>query len=127
MLFDHVDLRVSDLNKVRGLYNTLLSAMGFTQVAEDADSICYSTPAGDRAAPFFGINLDPRHAPNGSRIALRASSRAEVDRLSELARVAGAAAFEAPHECLEYRPRYYASFFEDPDGNKLEICYRETP
>ena len=24
-------------------------------------------------------------------------------------------------------PGYYAFFFEDPDGNKLEICCRESP
>ena len=127
MLFDHVDLRVSDLAKVRSLYNTLLPAMGFTSVVEDADSICFYAPGDDRAAPFFGLDLDPSHRPNGSRIALRAASRAEVDRLSELARSAGARHFEAPHVCDEYRPFYYASFFEDPDGNKLEICYRKMP
>lgn len=127
MLFDHVDLRVSDLTKARSLYNTLLPAMGFTNVVEDANSICYYAPGDDRAAPFFGLDLDPDHRPNGSRIALRASSSAEVDRLSELARSAGALNFEAPQVCAEYRPLYYASFFEDPDGNKLEICYREMP
>ncbi len=127
MLFDHVDLRVSDLAKVRRLYNTLLPAMGFTRVVEDADSICYYHPGDDRSEPFFGIDADPNHRPNGSRIALRAGSRAEVDRLSELARTAGATAFEPAHLCEEYRPLYYASFFEDPDGNKLEICYREMP
>ena len=26
-----------------------------------------------------------------------------------------------------YSPGYYAFFFEDPDGNKLEICCREQP
>ncbi|MEY2519385.1 MAG: hypothetical protein QOF24_1144, partial [Verrucomicrobiota bacterium] len=25
-----------------------------------------------------------------------------------------------------YSPGYYAVFFEDPDGNKLEVCYRES-
>jgi hypothetical protein len=29
--------------------------------------------------------------------------------------------------CAEYSPGYYAVFFEDPDGNKLEICCREQP
>ena len=56
---------------------------------------------------------------------MRAADRAEVDRLAAIAREAGAAAFEAPHVCEEYTPFYYAAFFEDADGNKLEICYRE--
>lgn len=29
--------------------------------------------------------------------------------------------------CEDYTPHYYAVFFEDPDGNKLEICYRWPP
>jgi catechol 2,3-dioxygenase-like lactoylglutathione lyase family enzyme len=126
MLFDHVDLRVSDLTKVRHLYDTLLPAIGCSRVVEDADSICYYVP-GEERAPFFGIDVDPDHRPNGSRLALRAASRAEVDRLAELARSAGAAAYEPPHVCEEYTPFYYAAFFEDADGNKLEICFRAAP
>jgi catechol 2,3-dioxygenase-like lactoylglutathione lyase family enzyme len=127
MLFDHVDLRVSDLGRVRGLYDTLLPAMGFSRIAEDADSVCYYCPGEDRSAPFFGLALDPNHRPNGTRIAIRAADRAGVDCLAGLAQRAGAAAFEAAHVCAEYKPFYYATFFEDADGNKLEICYRAAP
>jgi catechol 2,3-dioxygenase-like lactoylglutathione lyase family enzyme len=126
MLFDHVDLRVSDLSRVRGLYDALLPAMGFSRIAEDADSICYYRPGDDRSAPFFGLDVDPDHRPNGSRVALRGANRAEVDRLAAIARDAGAAAFEPPQVCEEYTPFYYAAFFEDADGNKLELCYREA-
>jgi catechol 2,3-dioxygenase-like lactoylglutathione lyase family enzyme len=127
VLFDHVDLRVSDFAKVRRLYNALLPAMGFTRISEDDESVCYYAPADDRSMPFFCINADPDHRPNGSRVALYARGRNEVDRLAEVARVAGATAFEPPHLCTEYTPHYYATFFEDADGNKLEICYREKP
>jgi catechol 2,3-dioxygenase-like lactoylglutathione lyase family enzyme len=118
---------VSDLTKVRALYDALLPAMGYSHVAEDAESICYYRPGGDRSAPFFGLDLEPGHRPNGSRIALRAAGRADVDRLAAIARAAGATAFEAPEVCEEYTPVYYAAFFEDADGNKFEICYREPP
>ena len=127
MLFDHCDLRVSDLTKVRGLYDALLPAMGFGRIEEDSETICYYTADRDRSKPFFGIDADPGHRPNGSRIALRARSREDVDRLAAVARAAGAGAYEAPHICHEYTPFYYAAFFEDADGNKLEVCYREEP
>jgi catechol 2,3-dioxygenase-like lactoylglutathione lyase family enzyme len=127
MLFDHVDLRVSGFSAVRELYNTLLGALGFTRIAEDSDSICYYRPGEERSAPFLGLVADPNHRPNGTRIALRAASREEVDRLAEVARSAGAQAFEPPHVCEEYTPFYYATFFEDADGNKLEICFRAEP
>jgi glyoxylase I family protein len=127
MLFDHVDLRVSNLAKVRPLYDALLRAMGFARIAEDAETICYYHPEDDRANPFFCLVADPSHRPNGSRIALRAAGRGEVDRLGAVAKDAGAQAFEPPHLCEEYSPLYYATFFEDADGNKLEICFREAP
>jgi catechol 2,3-dioxygenase-like lactoylglutathione lyase family enzyme len=127
MLFDHVDLRVRDFSKVRKLYDSLLPAMGFTRIDEDPDTICYYRQDADRSAPFLGLNLDPGHRPNGTRLALRAASRSEVDRLAETARMAGASAFEPPHVCEEYTPFYYAAFFEDAEGNKLEICYRSEP
>jgi catechol 2,3-dioxygenase-like lactoylglutathione lyase family enzyme len=127
MLFDHADARVRSLDKARPLYDALLPAMGFTRTSEDADSICYYRPGGDRSAPFFCIDLDQEHRPNGTRIALRAGSRAEVDRLAAIAREAGATAFEGPEICEDYTPLYYAAFFEDAEGNKLEICYREAP
>jgi hypothetical protein len=86
MLFDHVDLRVSDFGKTRQLYDALLPAMGYTRIAEDEESICYYRPNPDRKEPFFAINVDPGHRPNGSRIALRAGDRGEVDRLAAIAR-----------------------------------------
>jgi catechol 2,3-dioxygenase-like lactoylglutathione lyase family enzyme len=127
MLFDHIDLRVSDLAKVRPLYDVLLPAMGFSRVCADAESVCYYHPGDDRAEPFLGLVLDPGHQPNGTRLAFRASGRTDVDRLAQLARDAGAAAFEPAHVCEEYTPFYYATFFEDADGNKLEICFRQLP
>lgn len=46
-----------------------------------------------------------------------------VDRIA--ARIAPFAhAYEAPHACTEYTQTYYATFFEDAEGNKLEVCYR---
>ena len=127
MLIDHVDLRVSDFAKVRPLYDALLPAMGFTETGQDDETISYYRPGGRRTAPFFSIDVDPAHRPNGTRIALYASSRAEVDRLSSVAHSAGATAFEPAALIEEYSPFYYASFFEDADGNKLEICFREPP
>lgn len=127
MLYDHVDLRVSDVSKTRNLYDTLLPALGCTDLQEDWNSVCYYAPGVDRERAFFGIIAEPGHRPNGSRLAFRAGSIKEVDRLGQLAKQAGALSYEAPHVCAEYTPFYYAAFFEDADGNKLEICYRERP
>jgi catechol 2,3-dioxygenase-like lactoylglutathione lyase family enzyme len=42
-------------------------------------------------------------------------------------RQAGGKNLEGPEICVDYSPGYYAFFFEDPDGNKLEICCRKSP
>lgn len=126
MLYDHVDLRVSSFDKTRGLYDALLPAMGYERVVADAESICYYRQGDERLQAFLGLVLDPGHRPNQTRLAFRAPDRVQTDRLAEIARTAGARAFEPPHVCEEYTPLYYASFFEDADGNKLEICFRET-
>jgi predicted lactoylglutathione lyase len=50
-----------------------------------------------------------------------------VDNITELVRQIGGQNIEGPEICTEYSPGYYAVFFEDPDGNKLEVCCREQP
>ena len=69
---------------------------------------------------------DANHQPNGNRIAFWADSREGVDRIAEVVRRAGGRNLEDPEICQEYSPGYYAFFFEDPDGNKLEVCFRES-
>jgi predicted lactoylglutathione lyase len=123
-LYDHIDLRVSDLAEVRGLYDALLPAMGYSRLDEDGKNINYHLESDDRSKSFFGLMTDPQHRPNGTRIALRAASREDVDRLASIARQAGASSLEGPED-YGGSPRYYAAFFEDADGNKLEICFRE--
>ena len=126
MLFDHIDLRVSDLAKVRPLYDALMRGMGFSWfVTDDNGNINYHLPSQDRKEPFFGLMTDPQHRANGSRIAFRASSRDDVDRLAQVARAAGARSIEPPENYAGDAPWYYATFFADADGNRLEICYRE--
>ena len=124
MLYDHADVRVSNLEMSRSLFSALLPAMGFTRVVEDADSLSFQHPD-DTREPFFGVIVDSEHQPNGTRLAFRAEGRGDVDRLAAIALHAGAQAYEAPALCEEYSPSYYATFFEDRDGNKFEICYRE--
>ena len=123
-MIDHIDLRVRDLYVARSFYDPLMIAMGFTEFDVMGKDINYHTPGGAHSQPFFGLMEDPSHVPNGSRIAFRASSREEVDRLSEIARTNGARNYDRP-EPYHGSPRYYASFFEDPDCNRLEIVYRE--
>ena len=124
MLYDHVDFRVADLAAARPLYDALLPAMGYSKINADADSRGYHSPDEMGAQAFFWLVEDRAHVPGLTRIAFAAGSREDVDRLSLLARESGARCFEAPQLVPEYGATYYAAFFEDAEGNKLEICCR---
>lgn len=120
--FDHVDLRVRHLEEVRVFYETLLPALGFVRDARIEGWLQYeSSDAEGCAAEFFGVTESAGHVANENRIAFWAVSVQEVDRLAEAAVLAGALNVEGP----DYEsPGYYAAFFEDPSGNRLEICHR---
>lgn len=124
MLFDHVDMRVQNLALVRPFYDRLLAAMGFTNQNADEESVGYHYPGESGAEPFLWLIEEPGHRPSETRVAFAAPTRAEVDRWAQLAHESGARAFEAPQIVKEYGPAYYAAFFEDAEGNKLEICCR---
>lgn len=124
---DHIDLRVKNFDRAMKFYRKLLPELGFTCDRSDEIWGTFYSAGGDRPAEFFGFTEDREHQPNGTRIAFWAETRDEVDRVAELVRQNGGKILEGPGLCEEYSPGYYAFFFQDPDGNKLEICCRENP
>ena len=77
-----------------------------------------------KPSEFFCFEEEANHRPNDTRIAFWAETREQVDRVAQVVREAGGQNLEGPQIWPEYSPGYYAFFFEDPDGNKLEICCR---
>ena len=126
-ILDHIDLRVKDLKTAQKFYEKLLPALGFTCDRSDADWGTFYAIGEDKPSEFFAFDEDRQHQPNGTRIAFWAETREEVDRIAGLVRELGGGNLEGPEVCAGYSPGYYAFFFEDPDGNKLEICCREQP
>lgn len=120
---DHIDLRVPSLAAVRSFYTVLLPALGFSTDQSNESWFQFGTKKESGPEEFFGITESPRHVPNENRIAFWAESTAEVDRLADVVRRAGARNIEGPG--YDEGPGYYAVFFEDPCGNRLEICHRE--
>jgi catechol 2,3-dioxygenase-like lactoylglutathione lyase family enzyme len=123
MPFDHIDLRVPDLKAAEPFYRQLLPRLGFrTEEAIDG-WLQFIAGDGPGSAPFFGVTEDANHQPNANRIAFRAESTQEVDHLAAFIRELGACNIEGPGFETEAET-YYAVFFEDPWGNRLEICHR---
>ena len=124
-LFDHVDLRVKNRKAAQRFYDQLLPAIGF-RIDKSGEEWGLFEAEGGKAVDFFGFTEEADHRPNGTRIAFWADTREAVDTVAEVARKAGGRNIEGPEICTEYSPGYYAVFFEDPDGNKLEVCHRES-
>jgi catechol 2,3-dioxygenase-like lactoylglutathione lyase family enzyme len=125
-LFDHIDLRVKNRKAAQKFYAQILPAIGFTVDKSGEQWGLFEAP-GEKGVDFFGFTEETDHRPNGNRIAFWAESRAAIDNVTEVIRKAGGKNIEGPELCLDYSPGYYAVFFEDPDGNKLEVCFRESP
>ena len=123
-LFDHLDLRVSNIAAARPFYDAFLPALGFTRQQPDGPAWHYGVAGDKRDTPFIELNEEPGYRGGSTRFAFWADTEEEVNRLGEIVRAAGARAVEGPEYCADYTPGYYAVFFEDGDGNKWEICCR---
>ena len=124
MVFDHVDLRVADVARCRPFYDAFLRAFGFRGKPQ-SDGVHVYYRLEDRVVrEAIALIPEPGHRPNATRLAFCAQTPDDVDRIAAIAQTAGARAFEAPAPCPEIADPYYAAFFEDPDGNRLEIVCR---
>ena len=121
-LYDHIDLRVPSLEQAAPFYEALLPALGFTRRVDVEDWLQFES-TGEAAGAFFGVTESKTHVANENRIAFRAESDGEVDRVADVALDAGARNVEGP---MPYEPGSYAVFFEDPFGNRFEVCHREV-
>jgi len=129
--FHHFDLNVSDLAASKAIYGPVLGFLGYRMVKNDAAGCEWDLP-GDGRGAALGLKLcDPalaslahhRYAPGLHHLAWRASSRDDVDALHDLLIARGIPVLDPPAHYPQYSGDYYAVFFEDPDGIKLEFVH----
>jgi glyoxylase I family protein len=126
---DHLDLVVSNLERSLDFYRRLLEPLGYTRASEILGE------RGERVVYLGGpgaVSLSLRQAQTPGRydryrvgihhVAFEASSRGTVDERLNWVREQGLEIENDPEE-YGYRPGYYAGFFYDPDGIKLEIVH----
>ena len=130
---DHLDLVVTDLERSLAFYTELLGPLGFTEtseiVGERGERVIYISGAGDpevslreRQSDAHAVPYD-RYAVGIHHVAFVADERGQVDERAAWLREHGAEIESGPEE-YDYAPGYYAVFFYDPDGIKLEIVHR---
>lgn len=130
----HVDLSVSDLTASAAFYDVLLAHLGFRPLSGEAGNRIWIVDYG--AGATFELALQQanvsaerrpydRYAPGLHHLAFHASDRATVDEVHELMRSRGARVLDAPavYSGKDYSAGYYAVFFSDPDGMKVEVCH----
>ncbi len=123
-LFDHLDLRVRDLKEADAFYRLILPPLGFPTRGATPHCI-YFEAAGNHPKPeFIALIEDKNHTPNSSRIAFWCDTKEEVDAFAPVLSQTAAQNIEGPMFCPEYSSTYYAIFFNDPSGNRLEVCCR---
>ncbi|MDX1382366.1 MAG: VOC family protein [Thermoanaerobaculia bacterium] len=126
----HVDLTVTDMSRSLPFYESVLAELGYERLTEvGGEAPCWGQR--DRDGGLFGIALQTarsdapphdRYAPGLHHLAFHADSRADVDAFHGFLIAIGAEILDAPAE-YDYTPGYYAVFFADPDGLKLEVVY----
>ena len=124
----HVDLVVSSIERSLPFYRELLGPLGFHRIGEvegeRGETIWYfggpGSSIGVRQAQSLG-GID-RYRVGLHHVALAAPSRAVVDERYDWL-VGVGAEIESPPQEYAYMPGYYAVFFFDPDGIKLEIVH----
>jgi catechol 2,3-dioxygenase-like lactoylglutathione lyase family enzyme len=117
---DHLSIRVSDFAKSKVFYARLFAFLGFKVEAEYADTMGWSN-----GQTLFWIGQAERHRRKFligdvglHHYAFRLRSRKDVDELDAFLRDELQAEIVDP--AGEYYDDYYAVFFLDPDGLKLE-------
>lgn len=128
--FHHLDLSVIDPVKSRQLYALFLGHCGFTLKSAGEDWAGFGL--GDKRYPCITLlqargdnakRAHDRYTSGLHHLALRAKSREDVDALHAKLVKFGATILDPPQEYPDYGAGYYAVFFADPDGMKLEYVF----
>lgn len=117
-MIGYVTLGTNDLARNAPFYDAIAAEMGVGRMMEHPSYIAWGVPGGAAGvaltAPFDG---QPATVGNGVMVALEAKDAAQVDRIHAIALAHGGRCEGPPG------PRgdsgFYAGYFRDPDGNKL--------
>ncbi len=122
-MIGYVVLGTNDLARAASFYDELLAEMGVTRMMEfgkrgyawaasmDKPMLCIMTP-------FDG---KPATVGNGVMAGIAAESREQVDRIYKKALELGGTDEGPPGARAEGGDGFYAAYFRDLDGNKLDV------
>ena len=115
-IFDHVHLRVADLESSKRFYRTVMEPLGIPLMLDMPHLVQFANLA-------LSVDGPPSQ---GVHVSFVAAEPAQVDAFHEAGLAAGFADNGPPGE-REYGPPgmgYYAAYLLDPDGNNVEAVHR---
>lgn len=120
-MIGYVTLGTNDLPRAARFYDAIAAEMTTPRMMETETYIAWAIPGGPAGVaitlPYDG---QPATIGNGMMVALEARDKDQVDRLHALALAHGGSDEGAPGPRGE---GFYAAYFRDPDGNKLNAFY----
>jgi glyoxylase I family protein len=122
---DHIYVTVADLRRSESFYDkVLLEILGFRKnqftLNGDPHIQYYNRHFGFVLRPARSSAVHDSYAPGLHHFCLRVETKADVVTVANQLRAAGIEASAAtPYP--QYAPDYWATFFTDPDGVRLEV------
>jgi catechol 2,3-dioxygenase-like lactoylglutathione lyase family enzyme len=121
---DHIGVNVLDLALARDYYDAIMPMFGFELCGSGEDWFGYRSSDDNGTRLIFNATpeagLYTRFRPGLQHIAFRVDSRAQVRAAHRWALAHGSEIVNEPRLWTEYHPDYYAVFWVDPNGFKLE-------
>jgi glyoxylase I family protein len=125
---NHIALTVAELERSAPFYDRILRFLGYRPSEQQDDQMEWEGPCGWfilRAAQA-GSKHRPhdRYGPGIHHLAFSAESREQVDAFHrDVLLPMHATVLDPPQIWPQYSEGYYAVFFLDPDGMKLELAH----
>jgi len=128
---DHLMINVNRYAEAKRFYSWLLPKVGYPNSMSYPDSMPkkgmgwfggHGSVWVQESEPAFRADTFHRHRVGLCEIALAADSRDQIDQMAKEIDANGGKVTDPPRE-YDYVPGYYAVFFTDPDGLKLELVH----
>ncbi|CAI2176031.1 2660_t:CDS:2 [Funneliformis geosporum] len=125
---NHLGLCVSDYKESIKFYDSFLTQLGYKQtVTNDKYTSWLNATSGGQIviSPIRSENKESKHerySVGFHHLALNSSTREQVDKFHEFLLENNYNVLDEPRE-YDYVPGYYAVFWADLDGMKLELCH----
>jgi len=123
---DHLIITVNSYEQACQFYNWLMPKVGYSHLHDYGAMRGWASEGGSfwikKAEAQFATDSFHKDRVGLCEIAFRADDRTQVDALAKEVETNGGKILDAPRE-YDYTPGYYAVFFADPDGIKLEFVH----